>query len=197
MSDPETHHDAERSATVAFLSTRSWKEFSPVLDGPPGTPRIAVCAALGTRSAPPSCSPGCSGPGGRAVMVSALFGSIGGARSRSWRSRLALRRRGCSLEARARLPESAPKPAVAPFRARCRREPLLWPANTHSGSLPQLPSTASSLRRPCRRGHPVIALSFADPKEMTVPIGTLSTFVELAVWNICGAQVPSDLRTSR
>jgi hypothetical protein len=97
-------------------ATRSLKAVSRVLDAPLGTPRIAVCAALDTRSAPSSCSSACFGPGGRAVMGSVLFGSIGGAPSRSWRSRWVLQWRGCSLEARARLPESAPRTALARFR---------------------------------------------------------------------------------
>ena len=62
------------------------EELTKPLDRPRPTPRIAVCAALGTRSGRSLCSPACSGPDARAATVSARFGSIGGAQSRSWRS---------------------------------------------------------------------------------------------------------------
>ena len=75
-------------------------ETRAVLDGSPATFRIAVCAALVTASGRSWCSSASSGPGARALTVSGRFGSIGGARSRSWRSWWVSRPGGWSRGAR-------------------------------------------------------------------------------------------------
>lgn len=115
----------------------------PALDWSPPTPRLAVCAALVTRLGRFLCSLACSGPGARAVTVSARFGSIGGAPFRSRLSQWGSRRRGSSLEAPAKLLEIA----TTPWRARMRSRLCV------SGHVTKRPSRVRLPRAAIRFSH--------------------------------------------